>query len=32
VERPVISEKDRRGVSLAEVSDRLCPSDGEAES
>ncbi len=32
VEKPVISEKDRRGVSLAEASARLGPSDGEAES
>jgi len=32
VEKPVISEKDRRGVSLVEASARLSPSDGEAES
>ena len=31
VETPVISEKDRRGVSLAEASARLGPSDGKAE-
>lgn len=32
VEKPVVSEKDRCGVSLAEANDRLSPSDGGTES